>query len=92
MKLLLLPVIGISRQAYRAAVQTGTEVDWYCQSCAAEWSNISGEPAAASSRLENFDSMSTVYEPLHPPTIEVSWGPHLGQLLQQQFEGSAVGK
>jgi len=84
--------IGISRQAYRAAVQTGTEVDWYCKSCAAEWSYISGEPVAASSRLENSDSMSAIYEPLHPPSIEVSWGPHLGEFLQQQFEGSTVGK
>ncbi|CAH3032052.1 unnamed protein product, partial [Pocillopora meandrina] len=46
---------GISRQAYRAAVQTGTEIEWHCDSCAVEWSSLLGEPAAASSRLENID-------------------------------------
>ena len=51
----VLPLIGISRQAYRAAVQTGTEIEWHCDSCAVEWSSLLGEPAAASSRLENID-------------------------------------
>ena len=88
-KLLLLPLIGISRQAYHAAVQTGAEIEWHCESCAVEWSCISGEPVAASSKL---DSLSTSHEPLNPPTIEVSWGSHLEQLVQEQFESSAVGK
>lgn len=83
----VLPLIGISRQAYREAVHTGKELDWCCKSCT-ESSYLSAEPVAESSRLE----MSTIYEPLHPPTIEVSWGPHLTQFLQQQFEGSTVGK
>lgn len=83
----VLPLIGISRQAYREAVHTGKELDWCCKSCT-ESSYISAEPVAESSRLE----MSTIYEPLHPPIIEVSRGPHLTQFLQQQFEGSTVGK
>ena len=74
-----------------AAVQTGTEIEWHCESCAEEWSRISREPIAASSTLENFDSLSTSSEPLHPPTTKVSWGPHLGQFLQEQFEGSTIG-
>ncbi|RMX52529.1 hypothetical protein pdam_00025468, partial [Pocillopora damicornis] len=73
-----------------AAVPTGTEIEWHCESCAEEWSRISREPIAASSTLENFDSLSTSSEPLHPPTTEVSWGPHLGQFLQEQFEGSTI--
>ena len=52
---ILLPLLGISRQAYRAAVQNGTEIDWHCESCAVEWSGVSGEPVAASSRLEDSD-------------------------------------
>ena len=82
-KLSLLPLIGISRQAYHAAVQTGAEIEWHCESCAVEWSCISGEPVAASSRLENSDSLSTSHEPLHPPTI-VSWESHLEQFVQEQ--------
>ena len=74
-----------------AAVQTGTEIEWHCESCAEEWSRISREPIAASSTLENFDSLSTSSEPLHPPTTEVSWGQNLGQFLQEQFEGSTIG-
>lgn len=78
---------GISRQAYRAAVQTDTEIEWHCESCAVKWSTP-GEPVAVSSRLEN--SLSTSSEPLHSPTIEVSWGPHSGQFLKEQFEDSTV--
>lgn len=59
----VLPLIGISRQAYREAVHTGKELDWCCKSCT-ESSYISAEPVAESSRLE----MSTIYEPLHPTT------------------------
>lgn len=77
----------ISRQAYRAAVQTDTEIEWHCESCAVKWSTP-GEPVAVSSRLEN--SLSTSSEPLHSPTIEVSWGPHSGQFLKEQFEDSTV--
>ena len=67
-------------------------MEWHCESCAVEWNCISGEPVAKNSRLENFDSLSTSREPLHPPTIEVSWGSHLEQFVQEQFEGSTVGK
>ncbi|XP_066030201.1 uncharacterized protein [Pocillopora verrucosa] len=80
---------GISRQAYRAAVQTGTEVEWHCDSCAVEWSSLPGEPVAASSRLENIDSweshleQGSTVDSIHPPTIEISWGSH-------QFKGSTV--
>ena len=67
-------------------------MEWHCESCAVEWNCISGEPVAKNSRLENFDSLSTSHEPLHPPTIEVSRGSHLEQFVQEQFEGSTVGK
>ena len=49
------------------------------------------ETVVASSILENFDSLSNSSEPLHPPTIEVSWGQNLGQFLQEQVEDSTVG-
>ena len=29
---------------------------------------------------------------IHPPTIEVSWGLHREQFVQEQFEGSTVGR
>ena len=77
--MILLPLVGISRQAYRAAVQNGTEIDWHCESCAVEWSGVSGEPVAASSRLEDSDSLRTSHESLHPPAIEISWGSQLEQ-------------
>ncbi|KAK2546869.1 hypothetical protein P5673_033400, partial [Acropora cervicornis] len=53
---------GISRQAYRAAVQTGTEIEWHGDSCAVELSSLPGEPVAASSRLENIDSRESHLE------------------------------
>ena len=59
---MLLPIIGISRQAYCAAVQTETEIEWYCDSCALELSSFPGEPVAASSRLENIDSWESHLE------------------------------
>ena len=49
------------------------------------------ETVAASSRLENSDSLSTSHESLHPP-IEISWGSQLEEFVREQFEGSTVGK
>ena len=63
---------------YHAAVKTGTEIEWHCEFRAEEWSCTSRETVVASSVLENFDSLSNSSEPLHPPTIEVSWGQNLG--------------
>lgn len=47
------------------------------------------ETVAASSRLENPDSLSTSHESLHPP-IEISWGSQLEEFVREQFEGSTV--
>ena len=52
----------LSRQAYHAAVQTGREIEWHCDSCAVELSSLPGEPVAASSRLENIDSRESHLE------------------------------
>ena len=49
------------------------------------------ETVAASSRLENPDSLSTIHESLHTP-IEISWGSQLEEFVREQFEGSTVGK
>lgn len=89
MEITLLPKKKFSNFIYRAAVQNGTEIEWYCEFCAVELSGISGEPVAASSRLENPDSLSTSHESLHPP-IEISWGSQLERFVREQFEDSDV--
>lgn len=44
---------GISRETYRAAVQSGQTIDWFCDQC--------NQPVAESTRLDE-DLESTIYD------------------------------
>ena len=46
---------GISRETYRAAVQSGQTIDWLCDQC--------NQPVAESTRLDE-DLESTIYDQL----------------------------